>query len=187
MLVEKMTKVNQINLWEDALLDESQESPFDFMREQGEVLREQTQGRLWGEVKFFIGNDEITYHHFEIISEALEDYRCLLLRTAHAKHIFPLYIYDYSQSDEALQPSYKYVTETRRKPVDPFISELRTIETTHEVKVKNTKGKFFAPPPDFEADDFNKFVNHFARILKSNGTRAIVQSLLLQSHRQADF
>ena len=179
-----MTKINQINLWEDALLNESQQSPFDFMREQGEVLREQTQGRLWGEVKFFIGNDEITYHHFEIVSETLEDYRCLLVQTAHAKHVFPLYIYDFSRSDEALKPSHRYVTEKRRSGAGAFFE---TIETTETVAVKNTEGKYFAPPPNFMADDFSEFVNYFARILKSNGTRAIVQSLLLQSRNQAGF
>ena len=183
-----MTKMNQINLWEDALLDESQQSPFDFMREQGEVLKEETNGILWGEVKPFIGEDGITYHEFQIASQRLQDYRCLLLRTAHAKHVFPLYIYDYSHSDEALK-SYKYVTK------DTNLWELFSlpwkhtpltvpIQTTHAVQ--GEQGKYFAPPPDFEANDYNEFVNHFARILKSKGTRSIVQSLLIQSHCQAD-
>jgi len=182
-----MTENNKINLWNTALLDASQGSPFDFMQEQGEVLKEQTNGVLWGEVKLFIGEDEITYHEFQIASQRLEDYRCLLLRTAFAKHIYPLYVYDYSRSDEALKPSYKYVTETRHKPAYPLLSINQIIKTTHEVKVKNTKGKFFAPPPDFEANDFNEFKSIFANILQSKGTRAIVQSLLFQNNQQANF
>ena len=180
-----MTDDNTINLWSTALLDESQQSPFDFMQEQGEVLREQTGGRLWGEVKFFIGEDGITYHEFRIASQRLGDYRCLLLRTAHAKHVYPLYIYDYSQSDDALRPAYNYVTETKRIPlIPPLIMPYETIETTK--KVQNEQGKYFAPPPDFIANAYNEFSNEFAEILKSKGTRAIVQSLLIQSNGQAD-
>jgi len=158
-----MTDDNTINLWSTALLGESQQSPFDFMQEQGEVLREQTGGRLWGEVKFFIGEDGITYHEFRIASQRLGDYRCLLLRTAHAEHIYPLYIYDYSQSEEAMQNSYVSANEDAQ-----------------------TSLQYFAPPPDFRANDFNEFSNQFAKILKSKGTRAIVQSLLIQSNGQAD-
>ena len=180
-----MTDDNTINLWSTALLGESQQSPFDFMQEQGEVLREQTGGRLWGEVKFFIGEDGISYHSFEIATERLGDYRCLLLRTAHAKHIFPLYIYDYSQSDEALKPSHKYVTEKVRRNTSAF-SWGDTIETTQTIAVENNEGKYFAPPPNFIANDYAEFVNQFAGILKSKGTRAIVQSLLIQSNGQAD-
>jgi len=160
-----MTETNKPNLWSVALLDASQQSPFDFMSEQGEVLREETNGILWGEVKPFIGEDGVTYHEFRIASQRLGEYRCLLLRTAHAKHIFPLYIYDYSQSDDALKPSYEYVTDSYGS-----------------IMVKNEQGKYFAPPPDFEANDFNEFKNRFAAILQSKGTKAIVQSLLIQTN-----
>jgi len=171
---------NKINLWGVALLDATQQSPFDFMSEQGEILREETNGVLWGEVKPFIGEDGITYHEFRIASQRLEDYRCLLLRTAHAKHVFPLYIYDYSQSEDALK-SYEYITEKRSL----FESMALTYETTK--KVKKEQGKYFAPPPDFEANDFNEFKRFFAAILQSKGTRAIIQSLLLQNNQQADI
>jgi len=187
MLVEKMTKNNKSNLWSVALLGASQQSPFDFMSEQGEVLREETNGILWGEVKPLIGEDGITYHEFRIASQRLEDYRCLLLRTAHAKHIYPLYIYDYSQSDEALK-SYHYV-DKEINLLSSFAMPLALQSLKHTIteKVKSGRGEFFAPPPDFEANDFNEFKNIFAEILHSKGTRAIVQSLLLQSRREADI
>jgi len=174
-----MTDDNTINLWSTALLGESQQSPFDFMQEQGEVLREQTGGRLWGEVKFFIGEDGITYHEFRIASQQLGDYRCLLLRTAHGKHIYPLFIYDYSQSEDALR-TYEYV------PALMATVELARSMFQPTQAVKSEQGKYFAPPPDFVADDFREFKNQFATIIQSKGTRAIVQSLLIQNNGQAD-
>ena len=182
-----MTDDNTINLWSTALLGESQQSPFDFMQEQGEVLREQTGGRLWGEVKFFIGEDGITYHEFRIASQRLGDYRCLLLRTAHAKHVYPLYIYDYSQSEDALR-TYEYASKTISDLLKPLsmMNTMNIMNMTTTVATKSEQGKYFAPPPDFVADDFREFKNQFAMIIQSKGTRAIVQSLLIQSNGQAD-
>ena len=170
-----MTENNKINLWSTALLDASQQSPFEFMREQGEVLKEQTNGLLWGEVKVFSKN-EVTYHEFQIASQRLGDYRCLLLRTAHAKHIYPLYIYDYSQSDEALKP-YPYV------PTNIYRASILPIPTIQETE--SALGKYFAPPPSYVANDYRQFENQFAEILESSGTRAIVHSLLIQSNSLA--
>ena len=175
-----MTEKNQINLWNIALLDAAQQSPFDFMREQGDVLKEQTNGLLWGEVTPYIGEDMITYHGFQIASRQLGEYRCLLLSTAYANHIFPLYIYDYSRSNDALK-SYKYVTQ------DMLLQEWAKTLNNPILQIESEQGRFFAPPPNYIAEDFNEFKKVFATILESSGTRAIVQSLLLQSRRPADF
>ena len=167
-----MTGNNKASLWGNALLEASEQSPFDFMEEQAESLREATGGILWGEVKPFV-KDGITYHAFQIASQHIEDYSCLLLRTAYAKRVFPLYIYDYSQSDE-----YEYV------PKRGFHQILDPQPGT--VEVQNKQGTYFAPKPDFVAHDFNEFEKQFAKILGSKGTRAIIQSLLLQSNSHAE-
>jgi hypothetical protein len=176
------------SLWGIALLPDSQQSPFDFIREQGEELREQTDGLLWGEVEAFLGEDSVTYHDFQIASRRLGDYRCLLLRTAHADHVYPLYIYDRCDSDDGLK-SYKYVTE-KTSIADlmkfPSMSSIfsKPIQTTHAIK--SEPGKYFAPPPDFVAKDLVEFKKQFAKILASDGTKAIIQSLLIQDKIKPD-
>ena len=165
-----MIKNNEINLWGSARVDALPQSPFDFMREQGEALRYATGDRLWGEVVSRVAEDGITYYEFRIASERLGEYRCTLLQVAHAKHVFPLYIYDYSRSDEGLQPLYEYVPEMRNG----------FSRSGEYKKVKNERGKYLASSPDFVANDFDDFERHFSNIIRSGGTKAIMQSLLLQ-------
>lgn len=172
----------QPNLWGYALQDAAEESPFDFMEGQGEELREQTNGLLWGEVSVFTQRN-ITYHEFRIASSRLEDCRCVLLRTAYGKHIYPLYIYDYTERD-SIKKSNKTIKILPNSLVDEKIweSDMFLHMKNRLVEVENTEGDYIAAPTDDIAEDFSEFKEIFTRILQSKGTRAIIQSLLVQGN-----
>jgi len=164
---------NSPNLWAPALQGATEESPFEFMKTQGEVLREQTNGLLWGEVVPFVQGN-VTYHEFRIASSRLGEYRCVLLRTAYGKHIYPLFLYDYSESEDAVKESNKTFREVDLNPL--------SLAFRFKIEVENTKGDFIAAPPDYKASNYSEFENIFSTILQSKGTRAIIQSLLIQGN-----
>lgn len=169
----------QHNFWTYALNESPEESPFDFLKAQGELLKEQTDGLLWGEVVRFFQR-KVTYHEFCIASSRLGDYRCVLFRTAHGDCVYPLFVYDYtgSQDDADEMDRKNHSMPPRKRLMEQFPHQYP--QYANQVKADVEKYGGIIADFEYQASDYSEFQSIFATILQSKGTRSVIQSLLVQ-------
>lgn len=161
------------DLWPEIDVAAHHDNPIQIIKEQAEVLSKKTKNIIVGEVVTNAEN-KVIYHSLYLNIPTLDNYRFALLKIAHTTMQYPLFIYDYSKSSGGIKPEYRTKLSPRaeiRAAVSASMTIDRLFETTEVV----------IPPPDSRANSPEEFIQELGKILSSDDTKSILNSLIAQT------
>lgn len=138
------------------------------MREQADMLESQTEGLLLGELLQSKSGGCISYH-FNIIAPKLKSYRYTLFRVIAGFYTYPVLVYDRAECDDENWSSAGVEYFRRPKNV-----EFTTLNISPSQKV-------FLVTPTYSIENSEQFEQSLAKILQSDNTKEVIESLLIKS------
>lgn len=164
--------MNEIDLWPEINIEAHKDEPIKILKDQAEILGKKTKNLIIGEV---VTNTEsgVIYHTLYLVAPILDNYRYSLLKIAHTSMQYPLFIYDYSKENGGIKPQRTY------KPTPLGV----IAEATSRMSIGQLYeiDEIIIPEPDKKVNSPEEFKTELKKILQSDETISIINSLIAQS------
>ena len=164
--------MSSIDLWPDIDLDAHKNNPIQILKEQAKKISDKTKNLINGEV---VTNTEgnVIYNSLYLNVPTLDNYRFALLKIAHTTMQYSLFIYDYSKENEGIKPK-------RISKPTPFGETMTILSAAMSIDRMYETTEVVIPTPDEKANSPEEFVEMLSKILGSNETKSIINSLIAQ-------
>ena len=151
------------NLWGDLIMSPASIPEYTrLMREQADLLKTQTQGILLGEL-FQSSDNGIYSYRFNICAPKLKSYRYELFQAMVGFYPYPVFLYENS------------VCIPDWNNGDLSDHHLDTILAISPTENKNVMS------PTYKAKTYEEFEKYLAKILQSDSTKEVIETLLVKS------